>query len=266
MALSDEVILKVSETDVVGRFWPTLGDHSAKEFLSEIECRLRYFPAGSAVAYEGQNLSWVAFVLEGWLGLSKSLEDGQTQIVDFALPGDIALPANADGLTSQYNITAHTPVRLAIFSNADWERIAKEIPGLWNLARLLEAGVYARLSERFLRMGKGNASMRIAYALLEFFVRLNPSGQKGTERFHIPLKQQQFGDFAGLSSVHVCRTLKRLSSDGILTVEDHMDITINDIAALAKIAEVSMPRLRASIAPQWLQGRVSGQVGHGRGN
>lgn len=253
MGLSDEVILKVSELDVVGRFWPMIGDHSAKKLLSEIEIRLRYFPAGSTVAYEGQSLSWVICVLEGWLGLSKSLEDGQTQIVDFALPGDIARPANADGLTSQYNITAHSPVRLAIFSIADWQRMELEIPGLWKLARTLEAGVHARLAERFLRMGKGNASMRIAYALLEFFVRQDRSGQKRTEPFHIPLGQQQFGDFAGVSSVHVCRTFKRFSSDGILAVKDHMDITINDIDALAEIAEVSLPQLRCSIAPQWLQ-------------
>ena len=251
MTRAEEIILKAFDINAVDMYWPIDGDQRASKFRSEISGRLQLFPAGSTIAYEGQSISCVICVLDGWLGLSKTLEDGQTQIIDFALPGDISLPTSADGLTSLYDIIAQTPARLAIFSIADWDKMEHEIPGLRKMVGSLEAGAHARLSERFLRMGKGNASMRIAYAMLEFFVRLKPLGAMKAAPFHIPLNQPQLGDFSGVSSVHVCRTLRRFSRSGILTTKGHMDITINDLVALAEIAEVSIPQLMISSAPQW---------------
>lgn len=253
MTRSDELILKTFDISSVDMLWPIDGSQRAKKFLSEISGRLQLFPAGSTIAYEGQSISCVICVLDGWLGLSKTLGEGQTQIIDFVLPGDISMPTSADGLTFLYDITAQTSVRLAIFSIVDWDKMEQETPGLRKLVGSLEAAAHARHCERFLRMGQGNASMRIAYAILEFFIRMKPPGAIHAEPFHIPLNQPQLGDFSGVSSVHVCRTLKHFSRAGILMTKGHMDITINDLVSLAEIAEVSLPQLMISTAPQWRQ-------------
>ena len=214
MALSVEFPLGGSSKILAGRSWPLFGDHESVEFLLEVSSRLHQYAPGSVITYEGQNNACVICVLGGWISLSKTLENGQTQIIDFVLPGDIAFVATADGLTSQCTIIAQTSARLAIFS-----------------------------------MGKGDARMRIAYALLEFFVRLTSHSVTGPVRFHIPLRQQQLGDFTGVSSVHVCRTLKGFYRLGILAIQNHMDITIKNPVALAEIAQVSIQDLRLSITP-----------------
>jgi hypothetical protein len=67
--------------------------------------------------------------------------------------------------------------------------------------------------------------------------------------FHVPLGQQHLGDFTGLSSVHVCRTLRRLGRLGTLTTDDHMDIRIHDLPDLADRAGVNIATLRAEIIP-----------------
>ena len=63
----------------------------------------------------------------------------------------------------------------------------------------------------------------------------------------MPLGQQQLGDFTGLSSVHVCRTLRRLNRVGVIWTGDHMDITIKDLPALAELAQVDLAALRKEI-------------------
>ncbi|WP_417409037.1 Crp/Fnr family transcriptional regulator [Hoeflea sp.] len=249
MALSVEFSLWGSSKSLAGRSWPLFGDHESVEFLLEVSSRLHQYAPGSVITFEGQNNACVICVLGGWISLSKTLENGQTQIIDFVLPGDITFAATADGLTSQCTIIAQTSARLAIFSFADWEKMEKDIEGLTKLVRSLESAAHARLSERYLRMGKGDARMRIAYALLEFFVRLTSHSVTGPVHFHIPLRQQQLGDFTGVSSVHVCRTLKGFCRLGILAVQNHMDITIKNPVALAEIAQVSIQDLRLSITP-----------------
>ncbi|MCC5959437.1 MAG: winged helix-turn-helix domain-containing protein [Rhodobacteraceae bacterium] len=61
--------------------------------------------------------------------------------------------------------------------------------------------------------------------------------------------QKQLGDFTGLSSVHVCLTLRRMNRLGLITTQDRMDITIHDVSALAEIAEVDLATLRKAIIP-----------------
>jgi CRP-like cAMP-binding protein len=67
--------------------------------------------------------------------------------------------------------------------------------------------------------------------------------------FHIPLTQQVLGDFVGLSSVHVSRTLRRLRRQKVLETGDHLDIVVHDVDRLAQIAEVDLDDLRAQIIP-----------------
>ncbi|MDJ0631382.1 MAG: Crp/Fnr family transcriptional regulator [Rhodobacter sp.] len=209
----------------------------------------RDYKAGQAIAFEGEEVASVLCVLDGWISLSKTLEDGERQIIDFGLPGDIVTAVAADGTTSCLEVDALTDVTVAALSHADWERRQSASPELREMADHLAAASHARLSERMLRLGKGSAPVRIAYALLELCVRLRSIGQTQDHTFHLPLTQQHLGEFTGLSSVHVCRTLRRLSRQQIIQTEDHLDIKIIDLAALSGIAGIGPDRLQAEIVP-----------------
>lgn len=221
----------------------------AGPLVSTFGTKTRTFSAGHQLAFEGDNGAPVLWVKKGWLKLSKSLADGQTQIIDFILPGDIASPASADGLTAAVQVEAVTDVEVATLSEAEWEQMKRACPDVRRIAINLAAASQARISERMLRLGKGSAPMRIAYALLELCIRLRSIGLMDGDSVHLPLTQQQLGDFTGLSSVHVCRTLRRLVRNGVITTEDHLDIRILDLAALAEMAGIDVARLKHEIAP-----------------
>ena len=190
------------------------------------------------------------YVLDGWLAASKSLQDGEQQILDFILPGETYDPTSADDSTSFVQLEALCDAVIATIDRATWDRLLQSHPDLQDVERVKEIAAQARHSERMLRLGKSSAETRIAYALIELCMRLTAIHCTKDGAFQVPLGQKQLGDFTGLSSVHVCRTLRRMNRQGLITTQDHMDITIHDVSALAKLAEVDLGTLRKEIIPK----------------
>jgi len=207
------------------------------------------FHAGQTLVLQGDACGSVLHVLDGWLAVFKSLEDGQRQIIDFALPGEMIEPAAADETSSSVTVEALTEGSVAIVPWSEWERICCDRPDLQHRTHRLRAAAEARQAERMLRLGKGSAEMRIAYALLELALRSEPAQGRDAGAFYIPLTQQRLGDYLGLSSVHVCRTLRRLARKGIAETTDHMNIRLLDRDALAALADVDCAALRQEIIP-----------------
>lgn len=223
----------------------------AKSRLEKVlRAHARNIPAGRPLGAEGDRSGLVLCVMGGWLALSKSLYNGERQIMDFALPGDIIHPSTADGATSAVTMEALSDAVVAFFPEAKWREMKVEWPDLQRLEHHILAAERARRYERILRLGKGSAAMRISYSLLEFLVRLTAIRQSQNGAFHIPLRQQDLGDFAGLSSVHVCRTLRSLARDGIITVKGQMDIRILDLPALSRVANLDPETLSRAIEPK----------------
>lgn len=204
---------------------------------------------GTRLRREGDESQARFYVAKGWLAVSKSLEDGEHQILDFILPGETYDPTAADGRTSFAEVEALCDAVVMTIDRAAWARLLRDHPDLWEAESRRDIAAHARQSERMLRLGKSSAEIRVAYALIELCLRLSACGKTADCTFHVPLGQQQLGDFIGLSSVHVCRTLRRLARQGIITTGDHMDITIHDVAALADLAGVDLAALRAEIIP-----------------
>lgn len=203
--------------------------------------------AGSVLRMEGADSAGSYCVLTGWLAISKSMENGARQIIDVILPGEVMDPSSADGLTTSFQIEALSYATVAFIPRALWSRLRDTDPEIRHLETSTVAAALSRMSQRMLRLGKGTAESRIAYAMIELCMRLGAVGGGANDVCHLPLTQQDLGDFVGLSAVHVCRTLRRLSRTGVITVADHMDLTIHDIDALAAIAGVDPQRLRGEI-------------------
>lgn len=227
--------LAVTDARAIGRVQRSLVSHQ------------RNFSAGKILKMEREPCSETYCVLDGWLALSKSTQDGQRQIIDFMLRGDIINPASADRHTSAVQIEAFSHVRVAVIPDLAWAALIQDVPALeWRVSSMA-ASARSRMSERMLRLGKGNSEMRIAYSLMELYLRLRTIGKVDGLGFRLPMTQQQLGEFTGLSSVHVCRTMRRLSDKNILTANGRMDIVIADIERLARIAGVDLDTLANGI-------------------
>lgn len=208
---------------------------------------MQRIPARKILLHDGEDGGWVLVAAEGWLAASKCGLNGEVQLIDFILPGDIADPTAADGKTAGLSLEAVTDVLVSVIPLPAWHRMLADSPRLARASDQAHAAGRARISERMLRLGRGSAESRIAYALIELCLRLRPLGLSDNCLFHLPLTQRHIGDFTGLTAVHVCRTLRRFVRNGLLETADHMDIRITDLAALADIAGVEPARLAAEI-------------------
>lgn len=238
------------DTIVAARVFPGMGvENLSTKLQTEFNQHIRQIANNSTLLIEGDECRAVYFVVGGWLSLSKALAEGQNQIIDFALPGDFVDPAGGDGMTSSVTIDALTDGTLAVLPYRRWTTMPGEWPELHSLTHLMEAAKNARRAERMLRLGKGTAEMRVAYALVEFCIRIASVCGSEIAEFHIPLTQQQLGDFVGLSSVHVCRTMRRMVRNGVIEMSDHMDIRVLDSRSLARLAGVDIESLKRGIVP-----------------
>ena len=204
---------------------------------------------GTILKAEGEESHVRFHVAEGWLAVSKSLKDGGKQTLEFILPGESYDPTAADGSTSFVHLEALCDAQVVTIDRKSWARLLQDHPDLQHAQRLRDIAAQARQSERMLRLGRSSAETRIAYALIELCMRLSGVGTSYDEAFHVPLGQQQLGDFTGLTAVHVCRTLRRLNRLGMIETGDHMDIAIHDVSALAELAGIDLGVLRKEIIP-----------------
>lgn len=219
-------------------------------FAQTLMSGMRNLPKGTTAFREGSSFDYVVLVMDGWLSTTKSFESGDTQLIDFGLPGDLLVPATADGVTAGLTATALTDVEICMIPTAVWHDMLHEIPALRTTHEHMEAAERARLSERILRLGKGNAKTRIAYALLELCVRLDALETCEVTSFHIPLTQAKIGDFTCLSTVHVCRMMGEFVQAGLIQTEDHLDIHITDLKHLSELAGIQADHLAFEIKPE----------------
>ncbi len=186
-------------------------------------------------------------LLEGWMAFSKMLPEGETQIIDVMLPGDFALIGAANAPVAACSVEALSDTR---FINIRAAQINGPEADMAYLRELMAAEIVrtqSRTSELLLRMGRGNAANRVAYALLEFFVRLEVIGLTKGTCFGFPMTQHKLGEFTGLSNVHVCRTLRRFERDGIISHPTASEINLVDLDALSDISGIVLETFRNEI-------------------
>jgi CRP-like cAMP-binding protein len=136
--------------------------------------------AGTILRAEGEESPVRFHVVEGWLAVSKSLEDGDQQILEFILPGETYDPTAADGRTSFVEVRALCDAVVIAIDRKVWSRLLRDRPELWDAESVRDIAAQARQSERMLRIGKSSAETRIAYVLIEMCLRLS-GGPNGDE-------------------------------------------------------------------------------------
>jgi len=213
------------------RFRLSPSDLEALGFLSRDLHRL---PRGTVLADRG--LGPHPFLLhDGWAMRFGVLADGRRQILGFALPGDIVGVGAAVLGQATEAVSAITPVTVSRFSLDTLEATLRDSPALrqailWSLAQ-----DYSLLCDRLVGLGRRSAIERIARTLIEVTARLK-AVQADVRA--LPLSQPMLGDAAGLSAVHVNRTLKRLRSLRLVSRDSPRGLMIENASGLTKIAQV----------------------------
>ncbi|WP_407520692.1 Crp/Fnr family transcriptional regulator [Methylobacterium oryzisoli] len=177
-------------------------------------------------------------ILSGFAYCFKLLTNGERQIVAYLVPGD------ADGLygvtteNADYSVVTLTPCTVAFISRDTIDDLLAHNPriarALWWSLLLEKSSLCASLTN----VGQRPAPQRLAYLLCDLLSRLQAVGLARNGSFEIPLKQQDFADILGITSVHTCRILKYLQKIDLL-LHDYRTITIVDFDRLKNYADFS---------------------------
>lgn len=205
---------------------------------------------GTSIVREDDFADHSILLLEGWVAMSKMLPDGETQIIDVLLPGDFALIGALHATVAACSVDALSDIRYITIRRAQINGDGPEMASLRELTAAEIVHTQARTSELLLRLGRGSAASRVAYALLEFYIRLEVIGLTNENCFAFPMTQRKFGEFTGLSNVHVCRTLRRFERDGAISHPTPTDIALNDLDALCDTAGIDLDTFRHEILLQ----------------
>jgi CRP-like cAMP-binding protein len=202
--------------------------------------------AGLDIIGAGNSAKHLTLLLMGVACWYKRLEDGGRQIYTFQYAGDFCdfyryvLPERDHSVAVQ----ALTDCSIAIIDYRDLEQALTRFPKLglafWR-ASMLDASIFR---ERLLNGSHRPALQRLANLLCEQLARREAIGINSAV---IPLTQIDLADAAGLSVVHLNRTIQALRSLGVLAKNGHT-IEVIDRKHLVNIAKfdgryLNMPQL-----------------------
>ena len=197
---------------------------------------MRQVPADRVLIRRGVELSESTLLLEGMLCRFKDFRDGRRQLLELHVPGDFVDLHSFTLKRLDHEVMSLTPCWIATASHADLRRITEQHPHLTRIywfATNMDAAIQR---EWTMSLGRRDAVARIAHLFCELYVRLEVVGLTRGYEFDCPLTQADIAEYAGLTPVHVNRTLQKLRRQEVIRFERKV-LTICDWAELQRIAE-----------------------------
>ncbi len=185
-------------------------------------------------------------LFSGWAVLYKTLDNGKRQILRIALPGDLlGFQVGSDGL-STHSAESITATTLCAFPSEKIAAMLSEQPEIASRLVELSARDMAICQQHLVCASKRDAREKIAYLFMEtlYRVRRQAPGDYNAEDNSIffPVTQEDLGDTVGLTNVHVNRTVRQLTAEGILKCQ-HRRLTVLDEEKLGDIAQFDISML-----------------------
>jgi CRP-like cAMP-binding protein len=192
-------------------------DEQRQAFLLLVKGKRRV-SRGEDIIKVGRSQRFLTVLLTGVACRYKMVENGRRQILTFQYPGDFCDYHRYVLAERDDAVAALTDCMIGVILHEDIERIAARDPqislALWRNT-VLEASIFR---ERLLNARQRPALERIASLLCEHIFRLEAVG---IDCDVIPLTQIDLADAAGLSVVHVNRTIQDLRELGALSKNSH---------------------------------------------
>lgn len=190
---------------------------------------------GDLIIEQGQPVSGLALIEEGWAIRYRDLENGRRQIMDFVLPGDLCDPCVLIAERCDFSVAAITPLTYSLISLARLMELVQRVPKIALLLWWEEAAEADRLRSHLAAVGRKNACERIAQLLIELWSRLSAIHRTTDWSFTCPITQEMIADATGLSTIHVNRVLRRMEREDLIR-RDGKTYTLIDVARLRHIA------------------------------
>ena len=196
----------------------------------------RFVPAGAELYCEGDAGGDLYVVIEGWMIQYQILSDGRRQILDFALPGTFLGFVSPADPTLTHGAESLTGATVAVIPSERLGDLCRSDPEFSMHLMSVAAESLNLAYESITDVGRRSAREAVAHLLLRLHARIRAQCPRGTETsVMIPLTQEHLGDALGLTAVHVCRTLRKLRQDGILSLNNGM-LVVLDLDGLREVS------------------------------
>ncbi len=220
-----------------------------RDAIERLERRERRVPAGTRVISEGGQNNALFIVQHGWLHSATNLKSGSRQITKFHYAGDLIGTSSIAWSIAAATITAIEDCILFELSKEELGRVFAQQPRLAGLLYAIAAAESVAANDRLTSVGRMGADTRLATLLLDMLARLRASAGGVVDSFELPLTQTDIGDAAGLTKVHVNRTLRSMEERGWIERQGKR-VRIKDEKGLS--AETGFVDRYAEVATDWL--------------
>ena len=195
----------------------------------------RTFPAGTEILWRGEPLEYVASVVSGVASLSKTLEDGRTQMVGLLLPSDFIGRPGRNRI--EFDVTATTDVTLCCFARTPFEALVLDTPHV--AQRLMELALDELDAARdwMLLLGRKTAREKIA-TFLDMLARRSQmtmtegAGMANGAVLYLPMTRDQIANYLGLTLETVSRQFSAFKREGIIDVPDRRRVLVINLDRL----------------------------------
>lgn len=203
---------------------------------------------GEHLYYEGDIAEHAYTIFKGWVILYKSLENGNRQILRFALPGDLLCYKIGKNRALDHSAVAVSDVTLCTFPIERFKSVIRDLPDLAIALGSMACMISERYHSTLTMIASHPAETKIAFLLLSLYIkeRSTSSAHKGDYCAHFPITQEDISDALGLTSIHVNRVLQGLRKKGLIECRNKC-LKIPDQEALARVAKIELAELEAQM-------------------
>ncbi len=199
------------------------------------------YEAGEYLYYEGDTATRAFTVYEGWVVLFKNLENGERQILSFALPGDFISYETGRNIQYDHSAIAASKVTLCTFPLNRFRECISVLPDLAFAINSIVNTATKRCHSSLTAIASYPAEAKVAALLLSLFIRVT-RGENQSDCIAFPLTQEDIADTLGLSVIHVNRVFQSLRKQGLIECKSRC-LTIPDKRALAEKAMSNLEKM-----------------------
>lgn len=246
--------MPASQTSVLAAMVRKLSAHSPvsdaeQAVLLSLPHQLGRLDRGDYLVRNGDRATRCAVLLSGFAYRSKVAGNGARQILSVHLRGDLIDLQNSMLEIADHSVRALTRIQVAYIPYSEILKAASAHPGVaqafWR-DTLIDASIFR---EWILNLGRRDARQRISHLLCELALRQETAGLCTGPKYAWPMTQSEIGDAAGLTTVHVNRTLQGLRSDGLISMCSG-DVEILDWPGLQDAGDFSAAYLHQPVRGQ----------------
>ncbi|MGP9797779.1 transcriptional regulator, Crp/Fnr family [Halomonas citrativorans] len=219
-----------------------------KALLASLEESPTDITAGSLLWELGDPAGEFCTLKSGWAYSYRHLENGDRQILEIYLPGDIIGLREFAFSQRLESVRMITDGVICHFPHKRLLDVFRQSVPLTSVVFAITSRHQALLTERLVTLARRSARQKTAHFLYEMYLRLRQTNRHTDGQLRLPLSQEQLADILGLSPVHVSRTFSLLSEEG-LVFRDRHNVTIPDLQALAAVGEFDDCYLNDDVRP-----------------